>query len=171
MITTPTLFIKRSDTQRGAKHVCFPLKRRQWFVQGKDLVRFKSPLSTVKLVTLYFNSYERDFMSNFQQSKRFDLIDKFNETSPLIVCRDSFSPWTWAQLQTARSTAFFNGCPHIFLIYYYITIYVCVPHFCYLSALVDCWSSVSIRRSIYKFLNVRPFDYTAVAVSGKVERS
>ena len=39
----PLLFIKRSDTQRGAKHVCFPLKRRQWLVQGKDLVRFKSP--------------------------------------------------------------------------------------------------------------------------------
>ena len=32
-------------------------------------------------------------------------------------------------------------------------------------------SSVSIRRIIYKFLNVCPFDYTAVAVSGKVERS
>ena len=27
------------------------------------------------------------------------------------------------------------------------------------------------RRIIYKFLNVCPFDYTAVVVSGKVERS
>ena len=34
--------------------------------------------------------------------------------------------------------------------------------------LVGCWSSVYIRRIIYKFLNVCPFDYTAVAVSGKV---
>ena len=59
----------------------------------------------------------------------------------------------------------------IFLIYFYITIHVCVPHFYDLSALVGCWSSVSIRRIIYKFLNVCPFDYTAVAVSGKVERS
>ena len=59
----------------------------------------------------------------------------------------------------------------LFLIYFYITIYVCVPHFYDLSALVGCWSSVSIRRIIYKFLNVCPFDYTAVAVSGKVERS
>ena len=42
---------------------------------------------------------------------------------------------------------------------------------CDLSALVGCWSSVSIRRIIYEFLNVYPFDYTAVAVSGKVERS
>ena len=40
-----------------------------------------------------------------------------------------------------------------------------------LSTLVGCWSSVSIRRIIYKFLNVCPFDFTAVAVSGKVERS
>ena len=39
------------------------------------------------------------------------------------------------------------------------------------SALVGCWFSVSIRKIIYKFLNVCPFDYTAVAVSGKVERS
>ena len=59
----------------------------------------------------------------------------------------------------------------IFLIYFYITIYVCVPHFYDLSALVGCWSSVSIRRITYKFLNVGPFDYTAVAVSWKVERS
>ena len=58
----------------------------------------------------------------------------------------------------------------IFLIYFYITIYVCVPHFYDLSALVGCWSSVSIRRFIYNFLNVCPFDYTAVAVSGKVDR-
>ena len=59
----------------------------------------------------------------------------------------------------------------IFLIYHYITIYVCVPHFYDLSALDGCWSSVSIRRIFYKFLDVCPFDYTAVAVSGKVERS
>ena len=71
-----------------------------------------------------------------------------------------------------RSTAYFNGCPYIFyiLLYYYI-LYVCVPHFYDLSVLVCCWSSVSIRRIIYKFLNVCPFDYTAIAVSGKVERS
>ena len=36
------------------------------------------------------------------------------------------------------------------------------------STLVGCWSSVYIRMIIYKFLNVCPFDYTAVAVSGKV---
>ena len=92
--------------------------------------------------------------------------------SPLIVSWDSFSLWTWARVQTARSTACFNGCPYsIFLVYYYIAIYVFVPHFFYLSALVGCWSSVSKRRIIYTFLNVCPFDYTAVAVSGKVEPS
>ena len=74
-------------------------------------------------------------------------------------------------MQTARSTAYFNGCPFIFLIYYYINIYVCVPHFYDLSSLVGSWSSVSIRRIIYKFLNVCPFDYTAFAVSVKVECS
>ena len=40
-----------------------------------------------------------------------------------------------------------------------------------LSALVGCSSSISIRRIIYNFLNVCPFDYTAVAVSGKIDRS
>ena len=34
-----------------------------------------------------------------------------------------------------------------------------------------CWSQDSIRRIIYKFLNVCPFDYTVVAVSGKVQCS
>ena len=31
-----------------------------------------------------------------------------------------------------------------------------------------CWFVVYIRRCIYNFLNVCPFDYTAVAGSGKV---
>ena len=37
-----------------------------------------------------------------------------------------------------------------------------------LSALVGCWSSASIRRIIYIFINGYPFDYTAFKVSGKV---
>ena len=37
-----------------------------------------------------------------------------------------------------------------------------------LSAWGGCWFVVSIRRFIYTFLNVCPFDYTAVAGSGRV---
>ena len=37
-----------------------------------------------------------------------------------------------------------------------------------LSALSGCWFVVHIWRFIYKFLNVCPFDYTAVAGIGKV---
>ena len=33
------------------------------------------------LADLFLYCYERDFMSNLQKSKRFDLIDKFNDTS------------------------------------------------------------------------------------------
>ena len=33
------------------------------------------------IADLFLNCYERDFMSNLQKSKRFDLIDKFNDTS------------------------------------------------------------------------------------------
>ena len=38
-----------------------------------------------------------------------------------------------------------------------------------LSAFVGCWSSVFIRRIIYIFFNVCPFDYTAFVVSRKVK--
>ena len=88
-----------------------------------------------------------------------------------LLSRDTFSHWIWARVQTTRSTAYFNGWPYIILIFYDITIYVCEPHFYNLSALVGCLSSVSIRSIIYKYLNACPFDYTAVVVSGKVERS
>ena len=48
--------------------------------------------------------------------------------------------------------------------------YICLGITFYdLSALVDCWSSFSIRRIIYNFFNVCPFDNMVVAVSGKVE--
>ena len=33
------------------------------------------------IADLFLYCYERDFMSNHQKSKRFDLIDKFNDTS------------------------------------------------------------------------------------------
>ena len=83
--------------------------------------------------------------------------------SPLIVSRDSFSIWTWARVQTALSTVYFNGRHKIVSIYFYNTLHVCAPHFYDLSTLVGCWSSVYIRKIFIKFLNVCPF-----AVSGKV---
>ena len=86
----------------------------------------------------------------------------------LVGTPSAFGPELAYRLRVAQPTLM--DVP-IFLIYFYITIYVCVPHFYDLSALVGCWSSVSIRRIIYKFLNVCPFDCTAVAVIGKVERS
>ena len=86
----------------------------------------------------------------------------------LVGTPSAFGPELAYRLRVAQPTLM--DVP-IVLIYFYITIYVCVPHFYDLSVLVGCWSSVSIRRIIYKFLNVCPFDYTAVAVSGKVERS
>ena len=54
--------------------------------------------------------------------------------------------------------------------YFYITIYVCLPHFYDLSAFG--WLLVlSLYKEVYlQILNVCPFDCTAVAVSGKVER-
>ena len=57
---------------------------------------------------------------------------------------------------------------YIFLLYYiYHLCFTCID-FYDLSAWGGCWFVVYIRRFIYKFLNVCPFDYTAVAGSGKV---
>ena len=58
--------------------------------------------------------------------------------------------------------------PYIFLLYnIYHLCFTCVD-FYDLSTWGGCWFVVYIRRFIYKFLNVCPFDYTAVARSGKV---
>ena len=57
---------------------------------------------------------------------------------------------------------------YIFLLYHiYHLCFTCID-FYDLSAWDGCWFDVYIRRFIYKFLNVCPFDYTAVAGSGKV---
>ena len=60
-----------------------------------------------------------------------------------------------------------GGCHYIFLIYCFLSPYMC-NNFYGLSTSVGCWSSAFTWRIIYKFLNVCPFDYTAFAVSGKV---
>ena len=57
---------------------------------------------------------------------------------------------------------------YIFLLYYiYHLCFTCID-FYDLSVWGSCWFVVYIRRFIYKFVNVCPFDYTAVAGSGKV---
>ena len=57
---------------------------------------------------------------------------------------------------------------YVFLLYHiYHLCFTCID-FYYLSASGGCWFDVYIRRFTYKFLNVCPFDYTAVAGSGKV---
>ena len=57
---------------------------------------------------------------------------------------------------------------YIFLLYYiYLLCFTCID-FYDLSAWGGWWFVVYIRRFIYKFLNVSPFDYTAVAGSWKL---
>ena len=91
----------------------------------------------------------------------------FWTTSPPIISRDSVSLCIWARIQTARSIAYFNGCPYLW--YTIILHYMFCTTFYDLSLLVGWWSS--IRRSIYKFLNVCPFDNKAVAISFKIKYS
>ena len=54
---------------------------------------------------------------------------------------------------------------NIFLIYIIFINYAVCIDFYDLSVWCGCWFVVYIRRFIYKFLNVCPFDYTAVAGS------
>ena len=61
-----------------------------------------------------------------------------------------------------------GGCFYIFLIYCFYHLTRLCNNFYGLSTLVGCSSSAFIRRIIYKFLNVCPFDYTAFAVSGEI---
>ena len=57
---------------------------------------------------------------------------------------------------------------YIFLLYnIYHLCFTCID-FYDLSAWGGCWFVVYIRRFIYKFLTVCPYDYTAIAGNGKV---
>ena len=48
----------------------------------QQIVEIPMGTNYVPLITvLFLYCNERDFMSNFQKFKRFDLIDKFNDTS------------------------------------------------------------------------------------------
>ena len=60
----------------------------------------------------------------------------------------------------------YGGCLYILLIYCFYH-HTCLCNDIY-GLLVGCWSSTFIRRIIYKFSNVCPFDCTALAVSVKV---
>ena len=89
-------------------------------------------------------------------------------SSPLIVSRDSFSHQTWVRFQPGGALPALFGCHYIFLLYYiYHLCFTCID-FYDLSAWAGFWFVVYIRRFIYRFLNVCPFDYTAVVGSGKV---
>ena len=54
------------------------------YVQFDDMV-YKQivgiPNCAPLIADIFLYCYERDFMSNLQKSKRFDLINKFNDTS------------------------------------------------------------------------------------------
>ena len=85
----------------------------------------------------------------------------------LVGTPSSFGPELAYRLRVAQPT--FMNVPRYFWYHFMLlNTYVCVLHFYDLSAFVGCWSLVSIRGIIYKFLIVCPFDYTAVAVSRKV---
>ena len=48
---------------------------------SQQIVRIPMGTNRPLIADVFLYCYERDFMSNLQKSKRFDLIDKFNDTS------------------------------------------------------------------------------------------
>ena len=92
--------------------------------------------------------------------------------SPNVVttkCTLLLQPSDLSSLSGGRSIA----CPirmslYIVLLYYIYHLFFTCINFYDLSARGGCWFLVYMRRFIYKFLNVCPFDYTAVVGSWKV---
>ena len=125
----------------------------------------KRPIKCVKpkLTPLYFHSSH----AWYAWLLYYKIQQFFLECVILQECNNNFAFPSHSSVYTA---ILYIHC-FFFPLVYYTSIYVCVPHFYNLSALVGCWSSVFIKRVIYKCLSVYPFNYTAVAVSGKVKRS
>ena len=53
---------------------------------------------------LFLYCYERDFMANLQKSERFDLIDKFNDTSRYLDDIFTWICWTYAWYISKRTS-------------------------------------------------------------------
>ena len=85
----------------------------------------------------------------------------------LLVGTTSAIRYEFAFSRAEHSLPYSDVTIYIFLLYYiYHLCFTCID-FYDLSAWGDCWFVVYIRRFINKFLNVCPFDYKAVAGSGK----
>ena len=76
---------------------------------------------TIGLVLGPYTTFYRSFLKRCTLTRWLGLYDwpcqYLLKGDRLIVSRDSFSLWPLACVQTVRSTAYFNGCPYIFLIY------------------------------------------------------
>ena len=87
----------------------------------------------------------------------------------IFVLSDCYSellqPSDVSSLPDGRNTACLLGCHHSIYNIYYLC---CVSSFFYLSAWCGCWFVVYIRRFVYKFFNVCPIDFTAVARIGRL---
>ena len=89
---------------------------------------------------LYRSLLERCTLTNKAVGTIWQVVSKPLQTgywspSPLIVSRDSFTLWTWARVQTARSKAYYNGCPYLFSIYVLLYYYMIVYYICMTSPL------------------------------------
>ena len=94
------------------------IERTTWHVLCPFAALFRSFLKRCTLTNKEIGTIWRALFTTPQRRQSPDLR--------LIVNRDSFSLWIWARLQTARSTAYFNGCAYIYwtwrgsLLYYFI---------------------------------------------------
>ena len=81
----------------------------------------------------------------------------------MIICFNLIYNFNSSRLKPSLSRS--KKLLHVFWnTLYYLCLYT---EFYTLSFLVGCWSSVFIRKIIYKFLDMYPFDYTAFSDSWK----
>ena len=134
---------------------------------------------TICLVLDPSTTLYRSFLTHFAlwQTRRWGLYDRtcpnvLREDNALILvpsdCKSGlFQPLDLSWLPDGRRVAFSGRCLYICLIYciYHLR---CLCNDFITSLLWLVLSSVLLRKSIYKILNVCPFDNTAFAISEKV---
>ena len=93
-------------------------------------------------------------------------LDPSLDPRPLLIVSPSAFGLELAYKLGVAKTTLMDVTRYFYILLYYYCIYVCEEHYYDLSALAI--GPVSMRRIIYKFLNVCLFYNTAFAASGKV---
>ena len=121
-------------------------------------------ISILKISKLLQNCWHRVIdITSFQKHLESSLDHTLNFCRNLVIFRSKniwlLQPSDLSSLSAGRSIACpIRMSPYIYLLYYIYHLCLTCNDFYDLSAWGGCWFVVYIRRFIYKFLNVCPFD-------------